>query len=268
MSSLTVRALIVKQLYVNAGLGSNEPVYNAAPDLVDAAFMEHNSEAAMGGRYDLLSPREYELVGLLAWERVCLARASLAAPQSSVKQSQVSFNADRDTPFEKNQKLATYLRARYNQLKAAYKAEASASGESDIIVGELFRKEDTFNAVLPLSVGEQVTIPAIKVIDIKQPALASATGRIVLSVDIAYREMVDTLFLYAHTASGIAQPWNPEVPVIPAATLVGKTTDMRMRMFSFDNLLAGTYYFVAYANNVAGVNNFSGEIKVVLENAS
>lgn len=268
-SSLEVKALLVARLKSRASVQDIEPVKVELPAIMDDALLEHTPDNALLD-YLRLATFEHELVLLLAWARVCDARASLSAPQASIK-TPGGFGSDRDTPFYKNQKLAETLRARYQELKSRLAASSSSENPSgDITVGDLYRRDEFIDTDVPLSTVPPLPAPILSASSIVgQTAGGAELGSVVLDWPARALASFDGLVMFQSSAPGIYQSWrvdqNANVPQIAAAAEeIFRTTDSLRRGVKLSGLLAGTYYFLLAQRDTSNRYAYSNEVTVIV----
>lgn len=265
-TSSQIRSSLEASLIAQAVITQQEPVYAQVGALLDAALTEHAPDYLKD--YAQLPLREYELVILLGWERVCLSRASFYAPQPSLnmKSGNPGFGSDRDTPFNKNTAFAKQLRQRYVELKGNLTAnshdrdDSNASG--DIEVGELYRSDDTLNVKLPLR-----NAPVI------QPVILQLQSQFAGGCVIRWSECADDDFLTAYvlhsTVSPINENWNSDgtngIPFACAdSNILFTTQDHVSRGLKVVELPAGTAYFCVVVKSRSGRYAFSNEVSVAI----
>lgn len=256
------------QLVGRAQIASSEQVSLQLDLILDQAYSEYAPSNV--GDYLLLTKREYELVLILAWIRVCDSRASAYAAQASISGAGAGFGSDRDTPFAKNSKLAKELRFRYSELLASLTTEEDGDS-GGITVGELVRHDDLIDASVPLSQAQPLRAPRLSS---RSPTTVSAGGTLQGTVILSWTEVKSEYFSEAiiviNDTAGIAQDWNgagnnDKVPnVATASSAVYRTTDSKTTATKLSYLAAGTYYFVLALRDANGRFTFSNEITVVI----
>ena len=254
----------------NAAVAASESTALSLRDFLNEALNEH-APLLLGDFSRLTSPREQELVLLLAHERVCISRASQYAPQGTTQQSSVTFNADRNTPFDKNTKLAVFLRNRYNELKTRYKEEGSVDSfetNGDIVIGSIYKEGEDVPSYVPFHTAPP-RIPSLSI-----EYMDKGTGTIVLrclDIDETYAE---ELFVFLSTTPGIYQSWNydgsGDVPIPFAradAEIIHQSTDIRRKACRVTDRLPLKHYAICAYRTATGDYIYSDEIVVALNDA-
>lgn len=261
-TSAEIKTTLVTRLIAKAVVTQQEAVYAEVGSLLDEGYIEHLPDAAPN--YTALEVRDYELVLLLGWERICLSRASFYAPQPSLnmKSGAPGFGSDRDTPFEKNTKLATLLRKRYETLRSAISENSDDDDDTnpsgDIFVGELIRHDDILGVNVPISAAPAITSPTA--------ALGAISGNtaVVSWTGTKHDEYADTRVLLSNTA-GIYQNWNSDgtngVPYASSTSTVAFTTiAAKGRAIKLTGLVSGTYYLVVVVRSLVDDYAYSNEL--------
>ena len=262
-ASNDLRTALALKLRKRAVVTEVEPVFALLEDTLDDALNEHLPDSA--GDFTALKPREHELVILLAWERVCFSRASFYAPQASLnsKSGNVGFGSDRDTPFEKNTKLAKALREQYIALRDNQQANSNEPDNldpaGDITVGELFRTDDVLGVTVPLT-GTPPLLPVKLTLD----SAVITGGAIVRWTTCEADDFLDLRILVS-SSSGIYQDWNSDgkngLPYCSAdAEQVFKTPNNRGRAIKLVDLPVGSYFVVAVVVSRTNEVAYSNEI--------
>jgi hypothetical protein len=266
----TVKESLVTKLKLKAAVVDTEAVSAQLGDFLDDALTEHAPRYA--GNFDLLPANEYEPVLLLGWERACLTRASLVAPQSSARNGQSGFGADRDTPFEKNTKLAKILRDRYITLTSALIANGAAANDEtaagDITLGDFYRNDERWEARVPFTVAPTLTAPTLTA-STKTAAGGASAGSVVLLWDAVDSPVFYQLNVVKNLNAGIYQQWNADganlIPFIATnSTTVYTTNEWIKKGIKVTGLTVGSYYFIIAVQDTSGHFIFSNEVLVAI----
>lgn len=269
---MAIRDTIKARLIGRAGISAQEACNTYLDSYLDEAVAEHDASYAPAGvaDYNLIPVAEYELVLLLGWVRVCEFRASNAAPQPSLRGVGAGFGSDRDTPFAKNMAMAKYLRQQYTDLKATLEGNDSDAGAGDILLGELYRKDELIDAAVPFNVAPNLKAPTLSASSIVDVATGGADlGSVIVAWTGVYSEYFGELLMFRHTSPGIVQMWNSTgnsgIPFIAtAASYIYSTTDNFAKSIKNTQLAAGTYYFVLLMRDTSGRYSYSNEVEVVI----
>ncbi len=267
---MAVKATLITRLRNQAQINQQEAVFNDTAvlnDVMDAALIEHDADLGIDtAGYAALPVREEELVLLLAWIRVCYARASFAAPQPSlITPGHMAFGSDRDTPLKKNLALAKALRERYDQLLSDLEGDESDDAEGaagDITVGEFYRTDEVLSTHVPLLTAPQMPAPVIA-------QRAVGAGYAIIGWEKMSSSTFRELFLFQSSSAGIHEEWNNDglggIPFVKStATQIYSTTDNIRKAAKITSLAAGTYYFCAAVRDSSGNYVFSNELTVAV----
>lgn len=272
-SSDQVRDTLRNRLIGRAGISAQEEVNPHLSDYLDEALEEHDTDyitpSTGAADFTLLPLREYQLVIILAWIRVCEFRASSAAPQPSLRgfgagaAVGAGFGGDRDTPFNKNMKMVEYLRKQYDQLSAQLEEdEETEIGNGDITVGEFVRRDELLDVAVPLHVAPGLRAPTLSV-------AASGAGTVTLEWGETLSEYFSQIYVFRATSAGIYQSWNRDgasgVPLIASAAIKAfDTTDNIARGLKIESLAAGTHYFLLAVQDIGGNWTYSNEVSATV----
>lgn len=251
-----------------AAVAESEAAYLLLRDFLEQALNEH-APHYVGDFARIASPREKELVLLLAWERICIYRASQCAPQGTTQQSAVTFNADRNTPFDKNMKLAKELRARYENLVAKYAESDEDSSfvvSGDITIGSIYKDGEDVPMHVPIHGAPPPSTPSLEIM-----SMDSVNGTVVLRCLDIDPQYAAELYVFISTTAGIYEAWNYSgggaVPIPFAredAILAYQTTDTKRNVCKVTDLLSVKHFAVCAYRTVAGEWVYSAEIPVPL----
>ncbi len=138
---MAVIAALVAELTSLARVEPSEGISNDdLTSAVEQALSQHDKFASAA----TLPTEEEEPVLTLAWVKVCLIRAAIAAKDGNASGGQ-GFGMDRNTPYQKNMDMAQKLTLRYATLCNQLKIDRNR-----VIVGQLFVRDALFDALVPL----------------------------------------------------------------------------------------------------------------------
>lgn len=275
MAANTVKEILKAKLISRAGVLPQEVIYANLTDYLDDAVVEQSLSYLINGlpNYEAIPVRLYDLVVILAWIRVCEARASNAAAQPSLKGVGAGFGSDRDSPFSKNMAMVKYLREKYSADRTLLETNESEDGAGDITIGELYRPDELVDAGVPFRSAPAVIAPVMSVGAILGVAAGTSAGdeggSVILNWESVFSPYFDELLIFRSSTAGIYQSWNGEgsnsVPFVStAATQIFSTHGNLARGLKSIGLSAGTYYYVLALRDTAGRFTFSIEQKVII----
>lgn len=277
-TSTQVRDTLKARLKGKAGISSQEDCNPFLDDFLDESLVEHSVAFSPGNVPDftLLPFRQYELVLLLGWIRVCEYRASSAAPQPSLRafgpgsQAGAGFGGDRDTPFKKNMELAAYLRKKYDDLKTRLDDQQDEQGSGDITIGELYRQDELTDAAVPWRSSPLLNAPQLTLETVTGVAAGGASlGIATFAWTAVSSEYFSQLYLVRNALPDIQQMWNQDgvngVPFVNTGTVsVYDTTDNIAKGARETMLAAGTYYYIIAMRDTSAQWTFSNEVKAIV----
>ena len=133
MTDSEVGSVLLERLIAEAGITSDEKAFwennnSILTNYLASAFRQHGTVDSLA----VLPTAQYDLVVILAWEKVCLFRANAFARASSQSAPQ-GFGQNKDTPYYKNTLMAKELRERYNRERIQLGLSSMDSGATNSV---------------------------------------------------------------------------------------------------------------------------------------
>jgi hypothetical protein len=255
----TVAQNIVTNLRKGASVESAEFGDECFEQWTQEAISEHNAAYLVDGS-DLPS-KEFSLIQLLVWAKLCESRASIAATQMNVRGA-AGYGTDRNTPYYMNTDLATKLRRQYSTLCVQMGIAGASDDVNTVVVGRLSVIDSTIGARTPY-IMDQTPIVASRLTLISK----SVTG-CKIQWTPSKDDTVTEYYIFGRSNATILEPSNVEpthgvVGINDSATKLLTIYDPRLNAREFTGMTTAVpYHFVVVTQNRQGRLSYSNELTV------
>lgn len=232
-------------------------------NIITQAVGLHNSAYVVSSSACTVPAKEEYVVTLLAWSLLCTVRATKFANEASIRAD--GFVSNRDTPFEKNLKLADLLRKRYEE-QCKIIGLTIFAGAGPVRVSQALSVEADTGAMLPFDISQEPPLVQLT----SEGNIGSGTLILVFTTTL-FDQFAARYVFHSSGSEPLHQPWNFASAVFPgvdsAATKLMEIGDQRLRQIKLTNLVTtpGTVHrFLVATKTRSDVNGYSNELVLTL----